>query len=290
MVTRPMLALMGMLALSLGLTGCKNCCSWGCKDGQCDTQAQVRKLPPICDGSCSHHGHAPTTPATPAPQTAPPQAQANAWYNPPTRTQVSTPAMNNVQAPQTVTTTPAPIAISQPVSTVAPALPVRTPVNSASNLAPTANSTSSAVTPASGTQPEPMRTWPEAEGKTAISAPAAPAMNLDTPAAAPAPLATSPASSTPMPARPTMLPPATEPTLPMATSTNAQPTRVETQYHEVPAPVRTPELPPVQQPEPQFPASVPSAPELPPVQPNETTSLPAPAAENPLMLPPSEER
>ena len=285
MVTRPVLALMGMLAVSLGLTGCKNCCSsWGCKDANCDVAAQARKLPPICDGaSCSHGGHAPALKPT-----APP-AQANNWYNPPAQPSanpapVNTPAVSNMRIPQTPTN-PAPIAISQPANPATAGTTVRTTASPTANV----NETSSAVTPASGTEAAPLRTWPGAESQSASESRPMPTMpertGMDTPSAAPAPIAASPSTSTPMPSRRVMLPPATEATLPPVETSApanpmmpAQPTRVETQYHEVPSSTRTPvELPP-------------AAPELPTMPAAEPTATPAPAAENPLMLPPAEGR
>lgn len=216
--------------------------------------------------------------------TAPPPARANTWYNPPAQPQVNTPAASNMRIPQTPVH-PAPIAISQPANPATADTTIRTTANPTGSPAPGAKEAASAVTPASGTQPVPLRTWPGAEGESAAESrplPERTGMDLDTPAAGPAPIATSPSNTTPMPARPTMLPPATEPTLPpMETNTPtnpmmpAQPTQVETQYHEVPSSTRAPvELPPV-------------APELPPVS-GDKYGSPAPASDNPLMLPPAE--
>jgi len=297
MVTRPVLALMGMLAVSLGLTGCKNCCSsWGCKDANCDVAAQARKLPPICDGaSCSHGGHAPAL------KPAAPPVQAKNWYNPPAQppehpAPVNTPAVSNLRIPQTPTN-PAPIAISQPANPATAGTTVRTTASPTANV----HEASSAVTPASGTEAAPLRTWPGAESESASESRPMPTMpertgaDLNTPSAAPAPIATSPSTTTPMPSRPVMLPPATEAALPVETSAPAnpmmpaQPTQVETQYHEVPSSTRTPvELPPAA---PELPVVAPSvAPELPTMPAAEPTATPAPVSENPLMLPPAEDR
>ncbi|MBL8793287.1 MAG: hypothetical protein JNM56_05230 [Planctomycetia bacterium] len=291
MTTRPVLALLGMLAASLALTGCKNCCSWGCKDANCDVAAQRRKLPPICDGTnCSHGGHAPTAVYKPA--TPPPGAQAGNWYNPPTQTRIETPATHSAQLPQA----PAPIAVSPPPQ---PA-PVHDVPTSASPIASQTPATTT-VTPASNTQPAPMRSWP-AENEAAIESrpmmPERTGADLDTPSAAPAPIATTPGNTTPMPARTPMLPPATEATLPPVETSApvpvmpTQPTQVETQYHEVPSSTRTPvELPPAAPELPPVMQATPPAPELPVSAPAvEMNAAPAPASDNPLMLPPADDR
>lgn len=130
MATRPVLTMVGMLAFSLTLTGCKNGCSWCCgeKDachGNTTTTAQRQKLPVDLAQPTQN-------PATMAGRQQPQQQQPQTWYNPPARVQ-TTPGSST---PTTIAESPRPPASTAPMQTMSTSTPAAVPMTTMPSTVP----------------------------------------------------------------------------------------------------------------------------------------------------------